>query len=785
MFSRLGSWCHDRRWRVLILWLVAFFVFNGLSAGIGDAYRQDFSLEGFESTEGFDLLASGFPEGSGSPNAGTIVFQAPQGVNDRAVRGAMETLFSKVRKMDGVTFVESPYEPGGERLISTRGAATGKIAFANVSLPEDIDFTKASKLGEEIREVAPKVEGLRTEVGGYLLAKFEFPSSEVFGLAFAIVILILAFGSVLAMGLPVVIALLGIGIGGTLVVFASHLLEVPDFAPFIGLMIGLGVGIDYALLIITRYREELHAGHDVRQATVIAMGTAGRSVFFAGATVVISLLGMLLMNVGFVGGLGITASLTVAVTIAASLTLLPALLGFAGTNIERTKWRGLVAAGFIAIALIGVGLGVPAISFGGLMLAVLTIVFGFFAAPLKREVKHRPAKPRRESLAYRWSRVVQRRSWPAAIGASLLLLAMSIPVLSLRLGFADESNFADSTDTKQAYDLQVEGFGAGSTAPLLLVAKVGNQSAASLSAVNRAVEADPAVESLSPPAPNKDGTAVRWFLQPVAGPQDESTSDLVRRLRDVVLPSVEKDLGGQVLVTGLAAGNIDMSAYMSERSPIFFGAVLLLSFLLLMLVFRSLLVPLKAVIMNMLSIGAAYGVIVAVFQWGWGSGITGVQPGPIEAWFPMMLFAIVFGLSMDYEVFLLSRVREEWRRTGDSFTSVADGLAATAKVITAAAAIMVVVFGSFILEFDRGMKMMGLGLSVAILFDATIVRMLLVPATMELLGDRNWWLPRWLDRLLPNVDIEGHAAVAAPINDEPARADREPVLAEDTPPRNP
>ena len=262
-------------------------------------------------------------------------------------------------------------------------------------------------------------------------------------------------------------------------------------------------------------------------------------------------------------------------------------------------------------------------------------------------------------------------------------------------------------------------------------------------------------------------TAVRWLVTPKTGPQDEETTTLVNRLRHDVLPPVEEAAGTDVLVSGLVAGNVDMSQYMSDRLPLFFGAVLALSFLLLMVVFRSLLVPLKAVIMNLLSIGAAYGVIVALFQWGWLSDLTSVQPGPIEPWVPMMLFAVVFGLSMDYEVFLLSRVREEWHRTGDARTSVADGLAATAKVITAAAAIMVVVFGSFMLEFERTMKMMGTGLSVAILFDATIVRMLLVPATMELLGDRNWWLPKWLDRILPNFDIEGHTELAARPDDEP------------------
>jgi putative drug exporter of the RND superfamily len=761
MFSRLAAWCHDRRRIVLGLWIAAMFFGNGIASGVGDAYRQDFSLEGFESTDGFTLVENEFADGSGSPQSGQIVFEAEQGVDDPDVRRAMEALFADVGEIDDVTAVQSPYAPGADFQISQRGDAAGKIAFATVNLPEDIDFTRASEIGDEVREAMPDIDGVRLELGGFLFAEFEQPSAELFGLAFAVVILIVAFGSVLAMGLPVGVALFGIGLGGAFVILASHLIEVPDFAPFVGLMIGLGVGIDYALLIVTRYREQLHAGHTIRESITIAMDTAGRSVVFAGATVVISLLGMLLMGIGFVGGLGITASITVLVTVAASMTLLPALLGFAGNNIERTKWRGLVAAGFVALALVGAGLEAPAVILAGLALAVLTMVVGFFVAPLQREVQHRPPKPRAQTVAYRWSRVIQHRPWTSAIAAAAFLLVLAIPVLSLRLGFSDESNFADDTTTKKAYDLVVEGFGKGSTGPIYLVAPVnGTEQVGALAAVNDAVAADPNVESILGPQPNDPAnpTAVRWLVTPTGGPQDEETTQLVNRLRDDVLPPVEQQVGADVFVSGLVAANVDMSAYMGDRMLIFFGAVLALSFLLLMVVFRSLLVPLKAVVMNLLSIGAAYGVVVALFQWGWLSDLTGVQPGPIETWVPMMLFAVVFGLSMDYEVFLLSRVREEWSRTGDSRTSVADGLAATAKVITAAAAIMVVVFGSFMLEFERTMKMMGTGLATAVLFDATVVRMLLVPATMELLGDRNWWLPRWLDRLLPNLDVEGHHA---------------------------
>lgn len=779
MFSRLGTWCHDHRKLVLFGWIAALIFANVIAGSVGDAYRQDFSLKGFESTKGFTLVEEKFADGSGSPQSGQIVFSASQGVGDPAIKAAMEEMFAEVAKIEDVTAVQSPYAEGGASQISAQGDTAGKIAYATVNLPEDIDFTRASDIGKEIRELIPEEEGLNVELGGFLFAEFEQPSAELFGLAFAIIILIVAFGSVIAMGLPVAVGLFGIGLGGALVILASHVLEVPDFAPFIGVMIGLGVGIDYALLIVTRHREQLHSGYDVRQSVAISMDTAGRSVLFAGLTVVVSLLGMLLMGIGFIGGLGITASLTVLATVIASLTLLPALLGFAGTKIEQTKWRGLLAAGFVAVALAGAGLKAPALVGIGFLLAILTIVLGFFVPVLKREVPRKPAKPRQQTTAYRWSRVIQHRPWTATIAAAGVLLILAIPVFQLRLGFSDESNFEDGTTTKQAYDLVVEGFGKGSTGPIFLVAEIdGADQLGKLTALNAAVQADAEVAAILGPQPNNEDnpTAVRWFVTPRGGPQDESTTQLVERLRADVLPAIESDAGTQVFVTGAVAANVDMSSYMAERMPIFFGAVLTLSFLLLMIVFRSLLVPLKAVIMNLLSIAAAYGVIIALFQWGWLSDITNVQPGPIETWVPMMLFAVVFGLSMDYEVFLLSRVREEWKRTGDSRQSVADGLAATAKVITAAAAIMVVVFGSFMLEFERTMKMMGIGLATAIFLDATIVRLVLVPGTMELLGDKNWWLPRWLDRILPNLDVEGHAP---PPSEEPEtkleEAVREPV----------
>ena len=774
MFARLGPWCHDRRRLVLGLW-VLILVLGGVASGaVGSSFRDEFNLPDVESKTGLDILDAQFG-GQGSGIVGTIVFRADQGVDDPAVKEAMQGLFDKVATIEDVVRVESPYAGGADSQISSREGDAGKIAYANVEMPDDIPLPRAGEIRDEILDHMPQIDGVDTELGGFIFAEFEEPSSEVLGLAFAIVILILAFGSVLAMGLPVGVALFGIGIGTAIITLLSNLITIPDFATFLGIMIGLGVGIDYALLIVTRYREQLHAGHDVRQSITIAIDTAGRSVLFAGITVVISLLGMLLMGVRFIQGLSVGAASVVAITVAASLTLLPALLGFAGQRIELTRWRGLISAGLVAIALVGIGLKVNVLIVC-IPLAVIVLIAGFFVGRLKQVVPRRAPKPLRETAAYRWSRVIQHRPWTAAIAGAVALLILAVPVLGLRLGFSDESNYAEDTTTTQAYNLLVDGFGAGFNGPFVLVAEVPDGTDLSkLAPIAEAASADPGVAFVSEPRVNNPDhpTAVVWNLVPTTAPQDKATTDLVARLRDSVLPPAEQAAGVQVAITGTVAVNVDFADFLAGRLPYFFAAVLALSFLLLMAVFRSLLVPLKAVAMNLLSIGASYGVAVALFQWGWLSDLTNVRPAPIEPWVPMMLFAIVFGLSMDYEVFLLSRVREEWHRTGDSRTSVADGLAATAKVITAAAAIMVVVFGSFLLENDRVVKLMGTGLATAILLDATIVRLLLVPATMELLGDKNWWLPRWLDRILPKIDVEGHATPAPKVDED----ERDSVLA--------
>jgi len=776
VFARLGRWCYRRRWIVVIAWVATLIVGSAVLGVVGTSSRSDFDLPDVESRRGTDILDENFG-GVGAGFGGSVVFEARQGVEDPQVRARMSEAFDRIAAIDGIT-VTSPYTPEGAQQIARQGDQAGKIAYASIELPSDSTQEEATDVAKEIRADLPHdLAGVDVQLGGEIFADFEAPSSEAIGIGFAIVILILAFGSVLAMGLPIGVALAGIGIGTVLAGFLGHLVAMPDFASILGVMIGLGVGIDYALFIVTRFRENLHEGHDIERATVVAMDTAGRAVLFAGTTVVISLLGMLVMNVSFITGLAVGTAAVVATTLVASLTLLPALLGFAGERVETTRWRGLIAAGLVALALVGVGLNVGAFVIG-LPLAVVVLLAGLAVRPLKREVPRRARRPRDQTAAYRWSRLIQRRPWPAFLAGAVVLGVLALPVFGMRLGFPDEGNYPKDTSTRKAYDMLAEGFGPGFNGPLVLASLLpGGVDQADLDRVTTALGEADGVAFASPAVTNDpaDPIAVVWRVIPTTAPQDQATTDTVARLRDDVLPEATRGTGLDVAVAGSVAVGVDFSTYLADRLVWFFGAVLALSFLLLMVVFRSVLVPLKAVVMNLLSIGAAYGVVVAAFQWGWAGPLLGVDSAPIEPFMPMMLFAIVFGLSMDYEVFLLSRVKEEWDRTGDSHTSVADGLAATARVITAAALIMVFVFGSFLLESNRTVKLFGTGLATAVLLDATVVRMLLVPATMELLGDRNWWLPRWLDRLLPRIDVEGHAPVDAAAGDDTEERELEPV----------
>jgi RND superfamily putative drug exporter len=714
MLRSLALWCYRRRRTVLVTWLIVLVAFVAVSKAVGGHYSESLQLPGTESQKASDLLDADFPSRSGG--SGQVVIAASD-VRAPAVKTRITALLTAITHVSGVADVVSPYSdtPSAARQI----AAHGTVAYAT------IDFTLST---EQIHQATTdriisladhaRAPGVRVELGGNMFESGGAPGgTAAIGLLAAIVILLLTFGSVLAMGLPILIALFGIGTGLSLVAVLSHVLSTPDFTTELASMIGIGVGIDYALFIVTRYRQGLHDGLDPEAAVVLAIDTAGRAVLFAGVTVVISLFGLFLMGVEFVRGLAAGASVTVALVMVASVTLLPAVLGFCGRAIDRLAVPGL----------------------------------------------HRRENAHRASFWFRWSRVVQRRPWVAAIGALAVLVVLAVPLFGMHLGFSDAGNDPKSTTTRQAYDLLAKGFGAGFSGPLVLAAQLSPKGdAAVLSQLVVDVSHTPDVVTVSPAQISPSGEAAVIEVIPASSPQSVRTVSLIHNLRKHVIPAALASSQTKVYVGGFTASGVDVSDRFSSRLALFIGAVLSLSFLLLLAVFRSLLVPLKAVVMNLLSIGAAYGVVVTVFQNGhFGSLIGSNGTGPIAPFIPMMLFAIVFGLSMDYEVFLLSRIREEYDRTGDNALAVADGLAATARVITAAALIMITVFASFILGDNQIVKLFGLGLAFAIFIDASVVRMVLVPATMELLGNANWWFPKWLDRIVPRLHVEAASDVDA------------------------
>jgi RND superfamily putative drug exporter len=724
MLQRLARLCYRRRWRVLGAWVVLLAGLYVLNSSVGGKFLDDFDLPGSESQEAVDLLEEhGFDTRAGA--TGQVVFKADD-VNDPTVQGDMEALFGEIAEITAPSQVVSPYSPEGAHQISRDGT----IAYAEVNLA-DRDSDELYDIGTEAREAVADadVPGTQVELGGDIA--FEQPefSSEAIGFVAALIILLIAFGSLLAAGLPLITAIFGIVTGIAIVGLVVNVIGMPSFSNQAVAMIGIGVGIDYALFIVTRYREGLADGMTPECATMRALDTAGRAVLFAGSTVIIAILGLFTIGLDMIRGLAVGISIGVLMTMLASLTLLPAILGFVGTNIDK------------------------------------------FGLPHRR----RAERAGRQSVWYRWSRVIQRRPWPALLASTAVLLVLTIPLFGLRLGFGDAGNQPTDQTVRRAYDLMSEGFGPGANGLLLLAAETpgGQSDLDALQGLSRDLNETEGVVFATEPIPNESGDAAIIQVQPTTSPQDRETAHLVNRLRDDVVPEAVAGSSADVKVGGATAAVVDFSRYTADRLPWFIAAVLVLSFLLLMVVFRSLLVPLKAVIMNLLSVGAAYGILVAVFQWGWGDSLLGVgREGPIEAWIPMMLFAVIFGLSMDYEVFLLSRIREEYDRTHDNGTAVANGLAVTARVITAAAAIMFCVFMSFVLGDDRSLKMFGFGLAMAVLIDATIVRLVLVPSTLELLGDRNWWLPRWLDRILPVVHVEAEPEVVegtAPELREPER----------------
>jgi putative drug exporter of the RND superfamily len=712
VLARLATFCYRRRWIVLGVWIIALFGTQMAASAAGDGFSKTFSLGGTDSEVATDLLKKGSPADAGF--TGDIVFKADAGLANPAVKDRLTTLIDAVAKAPGIDRVDSPYDPQRAKQLAAPG---GRIGYASVHFNKDLDAVPKGTLDEIHKAVdAARTSGLQLELGGNAFGNDGPPAtSELYGLIAAVFILVIAFGSVLAMGLPILMALFGLGGGIATVGLLAHLVPMPSFASQLASMIGLGVGIDYSLFIVTRYRQGLGNGLDPQRAVVTALDTAGRAVLLAGMTVVISLVGMVLIGIPFIGGLGVGSAAMVLVTVAAALTLLPAVLGFVGHKID-----------FLSVP----GLG-------------------------------RNAHGGREGFWFRWSRFLQRHPWPFAVAGFLLLVTLALPVLRMQVGSSDESSLPTTSTVRRAYDLKAEGFGAGASAPLLLVAEIPrglDLADPRLATLQQAIASTPGVASVSPPIPNQDRSVMTVMVVPTTSAQDTATTDLLEHLRDDVLPSATAGTGIQFHIGGFTAIFTDLAIKVQSRLPLFIGVVLGLSFLLLMVVFRSIVVPLKAVIMNLLSIGAAYGVVVAVFQFGWLKDLFGLgNTGPVESFLPMMMFAILFGLSMDYEVFLLSRIKEEYDRTGDNAFAVAEGLSNTARVITAAALIMVTVFASFILGDQRVIKEFGLGLAGAIFIDASIARMVLVPATMELLGNANWWFPKWL-QWLPTVHVEGQAA---------------------------
>jgi RND superfamily putative drug exporter len=713
----LARWCSDHRRVVVVAWIVVLIAVLAGWQTAGSNYSSNFSLGNTGSQRAVDLLKSRFPAQSGDRDQ--IVLQAANGLAAPATRARVSAMLAKVSRLPHVTQVVSPYSAQGRGQLSR----DGRTGFASVLFDKRADLVPVDAIKKVISTAQDaRTAGLRVELGGQAIQQAEVaPPGSLTGIGVlaAVVVLLISFGSFLAMGLPIVTALFGLGTGAGLIGLGTHVIDMADFSLELAAMIGLGVGIDYALFILTRYREIYSEnGGDVREAVLLAMDTSGRAVLFAGATVVIALLGMFALGVSFLYGLAVAASLAVLLVLSASVTLMPALLTFFGRRV-----------------------GEP----------------GRLARRLARR-RGRP-RPLRGGFWERWIGVIQRRPVITAVAATALMLTLAAPALWLRLGSSDAGNNPTSFTSRHAYDLLAEGFGPGFNGPLSVVVDLPKDGAApALATLRGALQRTPDVASVSPPRLNPAGDTAVISAYPRSSPQSEDTTNLVKRLRSDAIPPIEQRTHASVYIGGTTATYIDFSSVLSSKLWLFIAVVVALSALLLAIVFRSLVIPLQAAVMNLLSIGGALGVIVAVFQFGW---FPGVSSGPIEAFLPVLMFAIVFGLSMDYEVFLVSRIREEWTRQRDPTVAVRDGLIETGRVISAAAAVMVVVFASFILGGERVIELFGLGLAGAVFIDALIIRCILLPAVLQLLGERTWAFPHWLDRRLPRFVLEHDGPVPA------------------------
>jgi RND superfamily putative drug exporter len=712
----LAAWCVGHRRLVVTAWLAALIGLTVISHSVGSSYKDSFSLNGTQSFEALQLLQKAAPKAAGDREQ--IVVAVKHGkLTDPAVRSQVEATLTKIAALPDVASVASPYGPAGAAQVSS----SGRIAFATVTLTKQAAKVTTSEAKRLVATAKTgEGNGVQVELEGQVAKAASSPSVSTTGLgaAAALIVLLLVFGSLLAASLPLLTAGIALGSSTAVIALLSHLLSTASFSSELSLLIGLGVGVDYALFIVTRFRQGLQRGKQVEVAIVDAIDTSGRAVMFAGTTVCIALLGMFALGVSFLYGVVVAASIAVLFTVVAALTLLPALLGLFGSRVLGRKARRALAAGQLTSS--------------------------------------------DESTGWsRWARTLRERPALIAVTAAALMLVVAVPFFSMRLGSADAGSDPAGSTTRKAYDLLATGFGPGYNAPLQLVAQVENPAQkAAFEKVTAAIAKTGGVARVTAPdlirgADGKPGVATA-DVYPTGSPQAASTTSLLHRLRDEVVPASSSD-GLHVLIGGQTAIFDDFSNVLSNKLPLFIGVVVLLSFLLLTAVFRSLLIPAVAALMNLLTAGASFGLVTAVFQWGWAASLLGVDTtGPIEAFVPVLMFAIVFGLSMDYQVFLVSRIYEEWHRRGENRAAVTHGLAATGRTITAAAAIMVLVFGSFILGGERVIELFGLGLAGAVLLDALVVRSVLVPGLMLLAGKANWWLPRSLDRLLPHLNVEGN-----------------------------
>ena len=717
--AALARWCVQRRLVAVLLWLLAFGGVTAAAAVTGSAYSNDYEVPGTESGRATQLLRDGFPGLGGDSD--TVVWHTGSGtVRAADVEQTMTRTLGDIAELPGVAAVGSPYDKQGAAQVSE----DGRTAYATVTFDagaENLDKGEAQAVVSAAE--AAETDGLQVALGGGAVALTESPEghiAEVVGVAVAAVVLFLAFGSLAASLLPIATALVSVGTAYAGIALLGHAMTVADFAPMLGMLIGLGVGIDYALFIVTRHRRGLKRGLSVTESITNAVATTGRAVVFAGATVCIALLGMLILRLGFLNGVAIAASLTVVLTVAASVTLLPALLSFIGMRALSRRER-------------------------------------------RRLTEHGPEPELPTGFAARWSAFVERHPRTLGVIALAVITVLALPTLGLRLGTSDQGNNPESSTTRQAYDLLADGFGPGVNGPLTLVTEVdGGDDKLALDNLDATLRTTEGVASVTPVTYNTGGDTAYLTVVPDSSPQSRQTSDLVDRLRDDILPRAETGTSLDVQVGGMTAGYDDFAEVIVGKLPLFVGVVIGLGCLLLLLAFRSVGIPLKAAAMNVAAVAAAFGVVVAIFQWGWGSELLGLgSAGPIEPFLPVIMVSVLFGLSMDYQVFLVSRMYEEWLETGDNRRAVRIGLAETGRVINSAAVIMISVFLAFVLSGDRVIAMFGIALAAAVALDAFVLRTLLVPALMHLLGGANWWLPRWLDRRLPRISIEPPESRAA------------------------